>query len=312
MFHFFRFWLGSLSRCFRSRQSLLLENLALRQQLAVLKRRHPRPKLSPLDKLFWALACQFWSAWKQALLVVTPRDRGPLPSRRLPPVLESDLQGETASRKEEAVQGGPASHLPNGGGEPTWGAPRIHGELLILGFDVSERTISRWMKRACKDPEPARSWLTFLHNHREAIAAMDFFTVPTITFGVLYCFFIIGHDRRRILHVNVTRHPTGAWIVQQLREAFPYERATEFLLLDHDSKYGTEVPVAIRSMDIKAVRTAVGCPWQTVQGLRLDMSRGAWDCQRTWSLLGSTAVRSLAFAGGPALEKACGKNCGTG
>jgi hypothetical protein len=142
---------------------------------------------------------------------------------------------------------------------PTWGAPRIHGELLMLGFDVSERTISRWMKRASKDPEPARSWLTFLHNHREAIAAMDFFTVPTITFGVLYCFFIIGHDRRRILHFNVTRHPTGAWIVQQLREAFPYERATEFLLLDHDSKYGTAVPVAIRSMDIKAVRTAVGC-----------------------------------------------------
>src|SRR4029077_2496244 len=91
----------------------------------------------------------------------------------------------------------------------------------MLGFDVSERTISRWMKRASKAPEPARSWLNFLHNHREAIAAMDFFTVPTIPFGVLYCFFIIGHDRRRILHFNVTRHPTGAWIVQPLREAFP-------------------------------------------------------------------------------------------
>jgi len=119
---------------------------------------------------------------------------------------------------------------------------------VLLGFTVSF--------------SPARRWLSFLHNHREAIAAMDFFTVPTITFGGLYCFFIIGHDRRRILHFNVTRHPTGAWIVQQLREAFPYERATEFLLLDHDSKYGTEVPVGIRSMDIKAVRTAVGCPWQ--------------------------------------------------
>jgi hypothetical protein len=86
----------------------------------------------------------------------------------------------------------------------TWGAPRIHGELLMLGMDVSERTISRWMKRAPRDPEPARRWLTFLGNHRKVIAAMDFFTVPTITFSALYCFFVIRHDRRRILHFNIT------------------------------------------------------------------------------------------------------------
>src|SRR3984893_10955367 len=107
----------------------------------------------------------------------------------------------------------------------TWGAPRIHGELLMLGFDVSERTISRWMRRAPRSPEPAKLWLSFLRNHREAIAAMDFFTVPTITFQLLYCFFVISHDRRRILHFNVTRHPTSSWIAQQLREAFPYASA---------------------------------------------------------------------------------------
>src|SRR6266566_7972033 len=106
---------------------------------------------------------------------------------------------------------------------PSWGAPRIHGELLMLGFDVSERTISRWMKRAPRDPELAKRWLAFLRNHREAIAAMDFFTVPTVTFSVLYCFFVISHDRRRILHFNVTKHPASLWIVQQLREAFPFE-----------------------------------------------------------------------------------------
>jgi len=104
----------------------------------------------------------------------------------------------------------------------TWGAPRIHGELFMLGFDVSERTISRWMKRARRTPDLPRRWRAFLRNHRDAIAAMDFFTVPTVTLRVLYCFFIIGHDRRRILHFNVTRHPTSAWIVQQLREAFPF------------------------------------------------------------------------------------------
>jgi putative transposase len=104
---------------------------------------------------------------------------------------------------------------------PTCGAPRIHGELLMLGFDVSETTISRWMRRAPRRPEPAQRWLAFLRNHREGIATMDFFTVPTLTFNVLYCFFIISHDRRRILHFNVTRHPTSTWIAQQLREAFP-------------------------------------------------------------------------------------------
>src|SRR3989449_9092851 len=139
---------------------------------------------------------------------------------------------------------------------PTWGAPRIHGELLMLGFEVFERTVSRWMRRAPRDPEPARRWRTFLRNHREAIAAMDFFTVPTITFGVLYCFFVISHDRRRILHFNITKHPTSSWIIQQLREAFPFGAAPRFLIHDRDAKYGTDVPAAIRSLKINAVRTS--------------------------------------------------------
>jgi len=145
---------------------------------------------------------------------------------------------------------------------PTWRAPRIHGELVMLGFEVSERSVSRWMRHAPRSPDSTQRWLTFLRNHHQAIASMDFFSVPTITFGVLYGFFLIGHDRRRILHFNVTRHPTSAWIVQQLREAFPYEPPVKFLILDHDSKYGAEVPAAIRSMSLRALRTAVGCPWQ--------------------------------------------------
>jgi putative transposase len=95
------------------------------------------------------------------------------------------------------------------GENPTWGTPRIHDELLMPGFNVSERTISRWMKRVLRDPEPAKHWLVFLRNHREAIAAMDLFTVPTITFGVLYCWFAIAQDRRRILHFNDTKRPTS-------------------------------------------------------------------------------------------------------
>jgi transposase InsO family protein len=145
---------------------------------------------------------------------------------------------------------------------PSWGAPRMHGELRMLGFDVSERTISRWMRRAPWDLGPAKRGLAFLRNHREAIAAMDFFTVPTITFGLLYCLFIIGHDRRRILHGNVTRHPTSLWIVQQLREAFPFDFATRFLIFDRDATYGREVPAAVRSLKMSPVRTSFGSPWQ--------------------------------------------------
>jgi transposase InsO family protein len=118
------------------------------------------------------------------------------------------------------------------------------------------------MKRASRDPDPAKRWLAFLRNHREAIAAMDFFTVPTITFGVLYCFFVISHDRRRILHVNVSKHPTSGWIIQQLREAFPFGSTPKFLIFDRDAKYGRELPAAVRSLEISPVQTSFRCPWQ--------------------------------------------------
>ena len=131
----------------------------------------------------------------------------------------------------------------------------------MLGFDASERTISRWMKRAPRDPQPAQRWRVFLANHREAIAAMDFFTVPTISFGVLYCFFVIRHDRRRILHFNITKHPTSGWIIHQLREAFPFGASPRFLIHDRDAKYGTEA-AAIPSLKINAVRTSFESPWQ--------------------------------------------------
>jgi putative transposase len=101
---------------------------------------------------------------------------------------------------------------------PTWGAPRIHGELLKLGYALSDPTVSRSVRRAPRPVDPRKRWLGFLRNHREAIAAMDFFTVPTLTFGILYCFFVIGHDRRRVLPSNVTRNPNLLWVGLQLHE----------------------------------------------------------------------------------------------
>jgi putative transposase len=278
MLNIMRLCLGTIARLLCGRRSLVLENLALRQQLAVFKRRHPRPHPTFLDKLFWVTARQVWSDWKQYLILVRPET-----------VVQwhrsgFELYWRLLSR----------TWLPRGGRRriakeirdlifkmvaenPTWGAPRIHGELLMLGFDLSERTISRWMRKAPRDPVLAKRWLAFLRNHREALAAMDFFTVPTITFGVLYCFFVISHDRRRILQFNVTRHPTSLWVVQQLREAFPYESAPRFLIFDRDAKYGTEVPAAIRSMKIKSIRTSFESPWQNgvaerwVQSCRRDL-----------------------------------------
>jgi hypothetical protein len=262
MFDAIALLVGAILRLFRARRSLVLENLALRQQLVALKRRHPRPKLAAFDKLFWVLARRFWSGWKQVLIVVSPetvvrwhrtgfalywrvisRARRKVGRRRISKEIR-DLIFRMMTEN------------------PTWGAPRIHGELLMLGFDASERTISRWMRRAPRNPEPARRWLAFLRNHREAIAAMDFFTVPTVTFHVLYCFFVISHNRRRVLHFNVTRYPSSAWIVQQLREAFPDQLAPRFLIFDRDAKYGAEVPIAVQSMAIRAVRTSLQSPWQ--------------------------------------------------
>lgn len=145
---------------------------------------------------------------------------------------------------------------------PTWGAPRIHGELLKLGFEISERTVSRWVKRATHNPDPARRWLVFLRNHREAIAAMDFFTVPTLTFGVLYCFFVIGHDRRKILHCNVTCQPNALWIVMQLREVWGYDKPHRFLIFDRDAKFSADVISTVKQNGTEPVRTAFRSPWQ--------------------------------------------------
>jgi putative transposase len=154
--------------------------------------------------LFWVVLKRFWSGWKQALILIQPatvvrwhraglnvywarlsRDQAPAGRKHICIELRQLIFSMVVEN-------------------PTWGAPRIHGELTMLGFDVCERTVLRWMRRAPRSPEPTKRWAVFLNNHREAIAAMDFFTAPALTFGVLYCFFVIAHDRRHILHWNVT------------------------------------------------------------------------------------------------------------
>jgi putative transposase len=262
MFNLFLLWFGVLARLFRTRRALLCENLVLRQQLVVLKRRRPRPHLALLDKVFWVAVRRLWPNWKQALAVVTPETvvRWHRAGFRLYWKLISKVRRPIGRRPTPKEVRELIFRMVRE--NPTWGAPRVHGELRMLGFDLSERTVSGWRKRAPRVPESAKRWLTFLRHHREAIAAMDFFAVPTITFGMIYCFFVISHDRRHILHFNVTKHPTSLWVVQQLREAFPFGSAPRFLIFDRDGKYGLEVPAAVRSLNMRPVRTSFESPWQ--------------------------------------------------
>ena len=145
---------------------------------------------------------------------------------------------------------------------PDWGAPKIHGELQKLGFVVSERSVARYLRGIRRHGDPAKKWLAFLHNHREAIVAFDFFTVLTVKFQLLYCFFVIEHGRRKILHFNVTTHPTTDWIVQQLREALPDAGPYRYAIFDRDTKFNGEAIAFLKATGLKPKRTSIQAPWQ--------------------------------------------------
>ena len=262
MLHAIGFLLASIICLFRTHRNLWLENLALRQQLAVLKRKHPRPRLTAFDKLFWVLAQRYWPRWKQALIVVSPETVVRWHRTGFQMYWSWLSRHQICFGRKRISRELRELICKMAAENPSWGAPRIHGELQMLGFDVAERTVSRWVQKAPRDPGKRNRWKAFLKNHREAIAAMDFFTVHTVTFGILYCFFLIAHDRRRILHFNVTRNPTSLWIVQQFREAFPFKALHKYLILDRDKKFGLDVIAAIRAMGSRPKRTSFRSPWQ--------------------------------------------------
>jgi len=260
MVHLFLAVLGALRVFFRSRSDTALEILALRQQVAVLKRQRPRPFLNSGDRFFWTTLRRFWPRWSNVLLIVQPETvvgwhrpgfrlywRWRSRARGGRPRITQELRDLIVRLAEE---------------NPDWGAPKIHGELQKLGFNIAERTVARYLRRILRRGDPERKWLAFLQNHREVIAAMDFFTVPTVTFRVLYCFFVIEHERRKILHCNVTPHPTAEWIVQQLREAFPEPCRYRYVILDRDRKFDGEVLAFLTTAGLKARRTSVRSPWQ--------------------------------------------------
>ncbi len=150
---------------------------------------------------------------------------------------------------------------------PLWGAPRIHGELLKLGIEVSQATVAKYMARPQKPP--SQTWRTFLNNHAKQLVSTDFFVVPTVSFRVLYVFVILAHHRRRPLHFQVTAHPTSEWAAQQIVEAFPWGRVPRHLLPDRDSVYGESFKGRVRGMGIGEVLTAPRSPWQNPYAERL-------------------------------------------
>jgi putative transposase len=257
-----RHLLGWAVSAFSSRENLILENLALRQQILALHAKRPRRRLRALHKLFWVVLRRLWSGWEGPLVLVAPRTVVGWHRAGFRLYWTWVARARRVGGRRRVSKEVRALIVRMAAENPTWGAPRIHGELLKLGFHLSETTVSRWLRRIPRTPDPAKRWLTFLRNHREAIAAMDFFTVPTLTFGILYCFFVIGHHRRKILCFNVTRNPHALWIVQQMREAWPYVPAHRFLWFDHDSKFGTDVISAARDLGSQPIRTAFRSPWQ--------------------------------------------------
>ena len=253
-------FIAAVAALFRSRVDIALEVLALRKQVAVLKRQRPRPPLTRFDRFFWSTLRQLWPRWSHVLVIVKPetvigwhragfrlywrwrsRQRGGRP--------KISLEIRTLIRTMAVENVG-------------WGAPKIHGELLKLGFEISERTVARYVRRLRRRGDPGRCWLTFLANHREVIAAMDFFAVPTLTFNVLYCFFVIEHARRRILHFNITSRPTSDWVVQQLRETFGEAGEYRYVIFDHDSKFNEDAIAFLKATNLKPKRTSIQAPCQ--------------------------------------------------
>ena len=252
--------LALFGSAFRSRATVEVENFALRHQLNVLKRSvKQRPKWTPADRLLWVVLSRVWGDWRSALALVQPetviawhrkgfrlfwtwRVRRGQPGR---PAVSREVRNLIRRMSRE---------------NPLWGAPHIHGELLKLGIEIGETTVTKYMVRGRKPP--SQTWCTFLNNHFQALVSVDFFTVPTIRFQVLYVFLVLAHERRRVVHFNLTAHPTAEWTAQQLREAFPFDQIPRYLLRDRDKIFGEDFRKQVKDMKIQEVLSAPRSPWQ--------------------------------------------------
>lgn len=249
-----------LSLAAKDRSQLVLENIALRHQLAVYKRSVGRPNINDRDRIFWLTLMRVLKEWREALVIVQPDT-----------VIRWYRNGLRYywRRKSRSRPGRPPipmavimlirwMSIEN----VTWGAPRIKDELALLGHHVAISTVAKYIVRR-RETEPSQSWKTFLHNHMGETAACDFFVVPTVTFQRLFVFVVMSLDRRRIMHVNVTNHPIADWVAHQIREAFPGDGwMPRFLQRDRDGAYGWAFRRAVKGMGITELVSAPRSPWQ--------------------------------------------------
>jgi putative transposase len=255
---FVRYFLIMIRAFFVSRATLVLENLALRQQLAILKRKKPKPKLKKSDRVFWVILSKLWAGWKSALMIVQPETilrwhrqgfklfwRWKSRGNAGRPRIDIEIQRLIQKLSKE---------------NPNWGIPRIKSELALLGYDVAESTVAKYMVRHPKPP--SQTWRTFLKNHAANIVACDFFTTYSVTFRVYYVFVMLRHSDREIVYFNVTQNPTTAWTLQQVREAFPFNNSPRYLLHDNGSMFSMEFRHTLKTLGIESIRTAYRSPWQ--------------------------------------------------
>ncbi len=252
--------LAMITGIIRSHATIQIENLALRHQLGVYRRTCRRPQIRARDRFFWACLSRVWSGWRESLVIVQPETDIAWRRRRFreywAKLSRSGKPGRPTVAREvrDLIR---RMSLAN----PLWGAPRIVGELAMIGIDLPKSTVAKYMVRHRKPP--SATWRAFLKNHVKDIAAVDFFVVPTVRNQILFVFLVLAHHQRRVLHFNVTANPSAEWTAQQIIEAFPWNEAPPFLLRDRDRIYGEYFYRRVKNMGIEQVVIAPRSPWQT-------------------------------------------------
>ncbi len=244
-----------------------LEIVALQQQLIVLQRNAPkRLNLTKADRLLFVWLYRIQPEILETIRIIKPETviRWHRKGFKLYWILKSRLRSLGRPKTDRELRALIRQMCRE---NPLWGAPRIHGELLKLGFDIAQSTVSKYMLRLNKPP--SQTWKTFLRNHADGISAIDFVVVPTINFQLLFVFVVIAHARRRFVHFAITASPTAEWTARQIVEAFPWNEAPRYLIRDNDRIYGLIFQNRLRSMKIKEVRTAIRSPWQNAYAERL-------------------------------------------